>query len=161
MILAVLVVLLGTILAAAAWLLTQRTHGLSPTGGGITVNVPRDWETTTPVAFPGGNDPQAGVRSSSGPRSVTVAFTSGYQAPVQVAARVATGTCGKPEASTVHVGPWDGVSWHFPDCAAGTVLDEVVFAEEGTNGWVAWVEVRSQAGEPRLADVLSSLHIAS
>jgi hypothetical protein len=150
----------AVLVVAAGWALTHRPHVLVPTDGKVSVQVPGSWKGSAGFPYPGETDADAGARAGQGDRSITVAYSSSYEPPEQVAARVQVTGCAAPTARTVTVDAWQGVVWHYAGCAAGIETDEVVLANQGSREWTVWIEVRSSGGDPDLGSVLKTLKVA-
>ncbi len=136
------------------------TRTLTPADGRTAVQVPRSWQDTADVPFPGSSDPDAGARAGADGRSVSVAFEPSYYSPDEVLAELDLSDCHDPTSRSVTLGSWSGTTWHADHCPGGTSLDEVVVGNPGDEEWTVWLEVRSRGGQPDLETVLESLDIS-
>lgn len=158
------VVALGIALALAAgarpaWALAT-TRPLSAADDKVSVRVPRSWQGTAGLTFPGADDATSGSRAGGDGRAVAVAFDDSHHEPNEVYDLLGVTGCGAATRRPVGVGPWQGQTWRFENCAGGTTLDEVVLANPGTTEWTVWLEVRSRDGDPDLTKVLATLQIS-
>ncbi|WP_158220342.1 serine/threonine-protein kinase [Kineosporia sp. A_224] len=152
------VLVLGAVLTSR-YLLT--THRLAPTDGGASVAIPRSWDTekVAGVSFPGADDPDSGARAGAGARAVTVAYSDTYTDPAQVLRSIEVSGCATTTASKGTVGKWPATLWRRTGCADAAVVQDVVLANQGTDEFTVWVQVRSVDGDPDLEEVLGSLRV--